>query len=314
LSPFTKGQLKGLAYIGMGIGTILSSIVAIAVIALIVFIYFAMKCPDGSRYDIFGAGCYQCPEGYSFNGLSLGDEGCKQHLYGQVQFVGNRYDKVHVVGDRMAQAEVQPIGPTCKQEFGDKAFFDIRGECWKCPDGYERTGFTSVTKDDACFQNYFNHDDILKIWPKTRYSKAIPLDNGRLCCDGIKRCPEGKDRDFFNGKCYKCPEGYERTILYPVTSDKACIAPCENLWHKSFDHWGGETCYACPKEYNRNGNDLEGDQACDALCEVLYPGSFLNFGDQKCYECPSGLKRNDKPINAGDACDSIVFTAPSKIL
>jgi len=83
-------------------------------------------------------------------------------------------------------------------------FWDPNGNCYTCPSGYNRTAYP-VTHYKAC-------------------SKAVPgklvraTRHGKCCCED-----EGSFEDvIYGGTCWKCPNGYTRDPLVPVSDPQAC--------------------------------------------------------------------------------------------
>lgn len=144
-------------------------------------------------------------------------------------------------------------------------FFDPRnwGECWSCPDGYNRTAYP-VTDKRACV--------------KPGYEKFKKAEKKRENTKIGEGCPKGQFWDVKGGKgllgaCYSC-EGYNRT-LYPVDSDKSCSkavsetpAPAKFVEKfgcskgQFFDPRNGGECWSCPSDYNRTIFAVTDEKAC----------------------------------------------------
>lgn len=140
-------------------------------------------------------------------------------------------------------------------------------------------------------------------------------------------------KDIGDGECYACPIGYERTILYPVTSNQACVesgfeqisqatmvgsSSCALAFPGSFfDPRNGGECWSCPAGYNRTWSAVTADDACSqsifgpvARATLHGPGGMacpsgaffdpINGGE--CWSCPSGYHRSLAPVTAENAC------------
>ena len=92
--------------------------------------WFGTNCPGGQFWDIADGRCHSCPSGY--NMLVL------EHVHG---------DRKCAKGIPGAFARAARIGPPC----GTGRLWDPRngGECWSCPDGFERT-VAAVNSQYAC--------------------------------------------------------------------------------------------------------------------------------------------------------------------
>jgi len=141
----------------------------------------------------------------------------------------------------------------------DNSFYDVsKGQCWTCPRGYKRT-IAAVNSANACERA-----------GGERFAKAITSGKGTglLGTD----CKPGYFWDP-NGKCYKCPSGYNRTG-HAVTSSKACSQKVNS----SFTH-------AKPV----------GSAGCST--------GIYDIGTEKCWSCPNGYRRTVFPVNGAKACE-----------
>lgn len=88
--------------------------------------------------------------------------------------------------------------------------WDPIGNCFACPDGYNRTGL-SVKSDQACLQPSESKK------PSLRRTALGPLG-----------CDVPKNVKSYNGPIdgcnyWKCPKGYDNMIFEPYTSKKKCV-------------------------------------------------------------------------------------------
>ena len=150
-----------------------------------------------------------------------------------------------------------PVGNP--EKCGRDSFYDIgTSKCWTCPSGYKRT-VAAVNSANACERA-----------GGERFAKAITGGSGTglLGTD----CKPGYFWDP-NGKCYKCPSGYNRTG-HAVTSSQACS-----------------------QKVNSNFTRAKplGNVGCDK--------GFYDVGTGKCWTCPSGFTRTAFAVNGTRACE-----------
>ena len=142
---------------------------------------------------------------------------------------------------------------------------------------------------------------------------------------------------IWNNTCWSCPAGYTRTANPDVKSGGACYRKGKTVHaratkHKKvkflgkcpkgqFVHTFNQTCYSCPRGYDRTGNpDVEGKYACKKSTNTAWAagkyrgkpsricpkGSF--FDPRKggeCWSCPSSHKhRTVNPVTSAKACAS----------
>jgi len=193
------------------------------------------KCPDGSFFDLGTWTCYACPDGYKRNAKSISGEkacdkptGVKQLLsatflgkkecpagsfldkrnggecwscpkgYGRTAASVDKWNACGMVLKKAVSATFE--GRACPQD----SFTDPRngGECWSCPEGFNRTA-NAVTGKNACVKT-------IDFLPATKITALT--------------CPAGQVFDFIDGgTCWSCPETYVRTS-FSVKSPKACKA------------------------------------------------------------------------------------------
>jgi hypothetical protein len=189
------------------------------------------------------------------------------------------------------------------------SFFDPRngGECWSCPDDYNRTG-RAVTHAEAC--------------KKPRYKKYKNANKKKKSTVGI--CPSGQWVSLHNGYCYKCPSSYSHDITKSGNSSKVCYkwksakfstATKEEDWGCSGtrqfpDPRNGGECWSCPERYDRSTfTAVTDDRAC--TIQLLYtcdPGKVLTGG--RCYKSGKCGKKNQRPCLLWEripSCDSGLY-------
>ncbi len=141
-------------------------------------------CPQGQFWDGIDGFCYACPGGH------------------RTTYAINRNDScATTIAEAWDKATVRGAG-TCQQ--GET--FDLHGggECWRCPEAWDRTVFP-VFGSQACekgggFQ-----------FAKAKYVSALT-------------CPSNQIFDFIDGgTCWSCPPGYKRGVD-SVKSPRACLA------------------------------------------------------------------------------------------
>ncbi|MFA4829419.1 MAG: hypothetical protein WC855_02135 [Thermodesulfovibrionales bacterium] len=221
-----------------------------------------------------------------------------------------------------AKNEGKAHGPGC-----GSGFFDIKGECWECPDG-------------------FKHDNIF----------LLPTD-GKVCKKEGKRDKEKGDKvgtsvagictegwvDTKNWKCYKCPKGYthdhskhhdENGVCWKDHADQYSKANKKSgnlLCNKGFfDPIDGGTCWTCPDNFPiRTASSVKSDTACKTescgaknarpcLITERVPscdsGLYENFKDNKCRTLPPGQNAWSASIDSmvdavsqvGGTCSSVL--------
>jgi len=143
------------------------------------------KCKGASFYDVSTGRCWSCPQGYKRTVASINSKNACEK-------------KGRVVYARAIKGGKGKgiLGTDCPRGY----FWDPNGNCYKCPDGYNRTAHP-VTSNKACSQ---------KINSSFTYAKPT---GSAGCTNGIY--------DVATDKCWSCPIGYKRTI-FPVTGNKAC--------------------------------------------------------------------------------------------
>ena len=139
------------------------------------------KCPSGSIFDARNGGeCWSCPSG-------LGRTAAKVDQWNACGMVGKK-----------AQAAIF-VGRACPDKDAVRADRN-GGECWKCPEDYDRT-INAVTADKAC---------------KVSFAFASAIEKSDL------RCAPGQILDLVDGgTCWTCPYGTKRT-LQGIKTAKAC--------------------------------------------------------------------------------------------
>ncbi|MBO6824740.1 MAG: hypothetical protein JJ879_00950 [Sneathiella sp.] len=193
------------------------------------------ECPSGSFFDIGTWSCFSCPSGFNRTGF-------------------------HIQSDKACSREIAPpkfvpaIEQGNQQSCDGGSFHDPRngGECWKCPDGYGRTG-AAVNEWNACGM-------VFKSARSAEFIKSV--------------CPQGTFPDP-NGKCYSCPEDGIRT-WEAASHSRACMIneqqepavqeaalTCKAGEH--FDFVDGGTCWTCPEGSVRSLSSVKSGNACEYL-------------------------------------------------
>jgi hypothetical protein len=146
-------------------------------------------------------------------------------------------------------------------------------------------------------------------------------------------CPSGSFPDLGVSSCWKCPEGYTRSI-HAVDKDKACQKPdstvvggflaatfqgrlCEK--GSFYDPIRGGECYSCPAGYSRTATHIDAPNACYKAESFSYAtrvkttpwphecasGSFFDpIGG--CFTCPAGYARTAYSVQTSQACAKAV--------
>ena len=190
------------------------------------------KCSPGSFFDIGTWSCYTCPTGYNRNAKAVTSEkACDRKVSKQSvaatylqkkscppgSFMDGRnggecwtcpsgygrtaagVDKWNACGKVLKKAVSATFkGRACPPG----AFTDPRngGECWTCPEGFNRTA-NNVTGAKACVQ-------VLDFQPANKIEALT--------------CKAGDHFDFIDGgTCWSCPQNFIRTV-YGVKTNKAC--------------------------------------------------------------------------------------------
>lgn len=254
------------------------------------------KCPNGQFYDPKGY-CYSCDSGLNRTIFDVdSDKACEGLQYSKASFV------------RDAELKICDKG----------SFFDPRqgGECWSCPDGYNRT-LTAVTSNSAC--------------SKVVTSKAEKRDKFDLFGNRCEKKGEFWDPQGAPGPsyCYTC-NGLNRTLA-PIGHNDACQgikyskanyirkAKVEICPGNSFlDPRKGGQCWSCPSGFSRTLDAVTADTACvkkvvkaavrhkEHIPLQCPSGQFYDLNGY-CYSC-NGLKRTIFPVDSGQACQQLKQT------
>ncbi|HBC07608.1 MAG TPA: hypothetical protein DC046_08505 [Rhodospirillaceae bacterium] len=141
----------------------------------------AVKCPSGSFKDGRNGGeCWSCPAGFGRTATKV-----------------DAWNACGKIGKKATSAIFK--GRQCPDQ---DAFRDPRngGECWKCPEDYNRTA-NAVTGARAC---------------KTSFAFKPAINKGD------RKCEPNQIFDLIDGgTCWTCPEGAKRT-WFSIKSAKAC--------------------------------------------------------------------------------------------
>ena len=204
-------------------------------------------------------------------------------------------------------------------------------QCWLCPKGYERRAFDPVDGDRACVKRVAKGVG-------NKLEDAITREatyRGRVCEKGSFFDPRA------GGECWKCPEGYKRT-LNAVDKEEACRRPEYEDFRKAtldkrtpwphecakpgtfHDAWDRGACWSCPQGYRRTGYHINDTKACSKLIPhdtaraalvtqaQCLPGEIrdLKIGEKAqdvdagggCWKCPPEFQRTQLPIDGKRAC------------
>ena len=189
------------------------------------------------------------------------------------------------------------------------------GECWVCPEGFERSWRPVTDKNAACIK------------PSKKGHAYKPAENFKTT--GLK-CPGDQFFDSQNnGECWSCPKGFENVVLNKIGEFNKC-RKIENFkkatYHSTLKSSCGKgqfadpngECYSCPTGYNRTGHPVTSSKACSTLVEKrskgkrmraagflgadCKKGEIYDVGEGACFTCPAGYFRSGAPITASNAC------------
>ena len=186
-----------------------------------------MSCPSGQFWDIADDNCHSCPSGYKmeiFNGV---------HNF-------NKCSRTTPADDLPAT-----VRSTGKCEAGTITDPRNNGECWKCPETYDRVLLNPINSPQAC-----------ETTPGTVFSRGTLV--------AALTCPAGQDFDFIK---------VDQTALSALqkagrASTRTQAAP------------DGGTCWSCPAEHKRTWNAVTDAEACEGETTEWYaapldePGLF----------------------------------------
>lgn len=146
-------------------------------------------CRSGEINDpIDGGTCWTCPYGYNRTVFSVKSDKACERAASEIFAAAKSHGRASGL-----------LGTDC----AGGQFWDPNGNCYSCPQGYNRTAHP-VTSAKACSQRV--HADYK---PAELKGKAA-------------KCGSGYFLDIGTGECWTCPDGYKRTVLFPVNSAKAC--------------------------------------------------------------------------------------------
>lgn len=185
------------------------------------------------------------------------------------------------------------------------SFFDLgTWSCFKCPSGFNRTGF-AVDTPKACSR---------EISPEYKYATRV---------GNHKSCPSGSFKDGRNGgECWSCPSGFGRT-LSAVDAWDACGKAFETARKAEFiDRVCAEgafpdpngSCYTCPDGYRRTAAAVTGHNACfrneilkeaEKTASLSCPaGELFDFIDGgTCWSCPTASIRSLYGVKTDKSCE-----------
>jgi hypothetical protein len=169
-------------------------------------------------------------------------------------------------GGPLTKAGVGTGSVDCAKKFpagdGDGAAFLhlTDGNCWACPRGYNRTMNPDVAGKSACERP-----------GGERHAKATRegAPTGAFKTD----CGRGEFLDIGTGRCYSCPDGYNRSAA-PITASNACSKAVK----ADLDPAKRKGPAGCPQ------------------------GSFADGLSGQCYTCGENHDRTLDPVTASTAC------------
>jgi neutral ceramidase len=260
----------------------------------------AAGCPIGQFYDLSTGDCWSCPSGYNRTIFAItGSSACEKPAYSVFT---------------SAQSTTATGGSDCPSGY---VYDFILGFCYKCPTGYNKNIFNSWNSSNACERSELQTT-----------GANVTSGSGIFGTD----CPSGYVFDFGLGMCYRCPSGYNKTILQPWNSGSACERTVLlTSSASSVSATGGTTCpsgyvydfilarcYRCPSGYNKYVfQPWNSAQACEAVIPAAFSsatrhgdggcpvGQFLDIGFGTCWSCPSGYVRTVSAVNTATACEKV---------
>lgn len=127
--------------------------------------------------------CWSCPKGYgrTLDPNVAGDGACQRAPF-------YRYSRA--TRHRPATG-IGPIKTNCPA--GSRQFWHVGdGYCWSCPPGYGRT-VHAIDSEKAC-------------------QRTLPAAFAKAVERGVPGCRPGSFRHFLSDSCYRCPEGFDRSL------------------------------------------------------------------------------------------------------
>ena len=170
---------------------------------------------------------------------------------------------------------------TCAAKFRG-SFLDLLTQaCWQCPSTHpHRTPFPDVAAPNACERR-----------AQTLYRRVSGPENPT----GILQCRSGWF-PHFDGKCYSCGSGYNRTADPNIASARACerVIPAayspatrtgvEGCPAGAFRNGLTAYCYACPPDFSRNAviaDDLTKVKACSRISTAVRDATVAKYERHK---------------------------------
>lgn len=241
--------------------------------------------------------CYECPDNMwrTLSGIDSADacEGkCQDMFDDDNAFEHGLSNKCYTCGKAHRTIYNIDGDKACKlgscEDLGSNTFENIlTGECYSCPDGYNRHTLAGEKTDKACLfggtcadlnnSNSFQNGLTGKCYdcPEDFYHPLLAdINSERACipkfgvsCSDINEDHPNSGKmelDLLTGQCHYCPNGYNRTLFTLPDDNKACKSTetCNDLWAGSFEHWNTGRCYKCPEGYKRSLSNIDGDRAC----------------------------------------------------
>ena len=216
------------------------------------------QCPGGAFFDpIDGGSCWRCPSGAKRTVFHVKSaDACERPAH--EKFSGATR---HGRGTGLVRTDC-PRGQ----------FWDPNGFCWNCPSGYRRTAHP-VTSGNAC------------VAPE-RAARSHAQAAGSLAC------PQGSFFDLVDGgTCWRCPQGYSRTLSHVKAGDACAAAPLAGL---------GAAFGACDKGYTNIGG------VCSRIGNCGASGQRPCLLGERTPSCNANLKENFKrnvcePLKPGES-------------
>jgi hypothetical protein len=148
-------------------------------------------------------------------------------------------------------------------------------------------------------------------------------------------CRQGQFHDLIDGgTCWSCPEGYGRTLLHAVNTDRACEKMASTDYRRVQEHgkgtgWFGTdcpsgqfwdivdgNCHSCPGGWSMNVLEhVHSDRKCGKSIPADYRratpggkvcgenGSWDPRNGGECWTCPKGFVRTVFPVDGAWACE-----------
>lgn len=228
----------------------------------------AAACPKGSFWDpVRGGECWSCPAGFNRSIARVeSDWACVKPT---------QEDAAPALRKPPATADNPTCGP-------GESYDPITGNCWACPQGYERSAF-DLTSPVAC-------------------TRSEPRESSVAKREGRRQCEPGEFMDPRNGgECWVCPDQFDRTV-FPVTGQKACVKG----GNRSFEAATLVTPLGCGEEESFSPATSRNKNVVERLRAQLgaVPDGLGESNGGTCWACPVSYKRSISPAWGERACQS----------